>query len=214
MALMNTIFGSVGSALTRGIEQAHINARDVGVSSGLAEFVKNTGKLVTKPVPFAPNDKMTFRSMNQTAREVKAKIDTIDKLRKLNTFNSTDPSMVGKNGSKVAIDSMQRSLDPSLQFASQVAQIAVPYYNQNIRPIYDQISGIYKQIAAYNSSGRDSYGNAIGSVDRWKYQQSKNEQIQKIYKQLYFEFDKLENLLTTQFKSDINLSEFNNLKGV
>lgn len=213
-AIINTIFGAVGKTLANGAEQFNIGARDIGIGQGLKDFVSSVAQKDARPVPFAPNMFMGARANTQTAQEVKGKIDTIDKLRKINTFLSTDPTMVGKNGAKVKANIPNPELDPELQFASQVAQVAVPYYNQKIKPIYNKISGIYKQIGAYNSTGRDQFGNVVSTMDRWKYQQSKIKEVQQIYKQLYFEFEKLENILTSQFNRDINLTEFNNLKGV
>ncbi|MBO7694934.1 MAG: hypothetical protein J6T10_20140 [Methanobrevibacter sp.] len=213
-AIINTIFGAVGKSLANGAEQFNIGARDVGIGQGLKDFVTSTMQKDSRPIPFMPNSMMGVRAMTQTAQNVKGKIDTIDKLRKLNTFNSIDPTLVGKKGSKVQANIPQPTLDPKLQFASQVAQVAVPYYNDKIKPIYDQVNGIYKQIAAYNATGRDQFGNVVGTMDRWKYQQAKIKEVQQIYKQLYFEFEKLENILTNQFNRDINLTEFNNLQGV
>lgn len=213
-AIINTMFGAVGKSLANGAEQFNIGARDVSITQGVKDFLTRSGEIDTSAIPFLPTSKVSVKGTTQTAQLVKNKIETIDKLRKLNTFNATDATMVGKSGAKVKANIMQPTLDPKLQFASQVAQVAVPYYNQKIKPIYDKISGIYKQIAAYNATGRDQFGKIVDAMDRWKYQQNKTKEVQQIYKQLYFEFEKLENILTNQFNRDIVLLEFNSLQGV
>lgn len=215
-SMINTIFGALGNTLSSGIEQANIGTRDVGVGQGASDFFSSTSRSLAKSIPFIPMDnKFTIRSSNQTQQQNKLKQNTIQSLRKLRTFTKNDNnSEFGRRvGDKVMNVAQIRQLSPELQGALSIADVAVPYYNEKIAPLYDKISATYKQVAAYNATGRDRFGNVVSANDRISFQQRQNETIQKYHAMINTEFKKLEQQLTNMFGRDITLDDFNKLKG-
>lgn len=215
-AIINTMFGALGNAIVGGIEQANIGTRDVGVMQGISDFASGTARPLFKSLPFLPmENKFTIRSSNQTQQSNKQKQNTIQSLRKLRSFVENDNnSEFGrrKNGKVTNMADIQ-PLTPELQGALQIANVAVPFYNERIAPIFDQISAVYKQVAAFNATGRDRFGNIVNSGDRLSFQQRRNEQIQKLHARIHEEFLSLEQQLTNTFRRDITLNDFDNLKG-
>ena len=215
-AIINTMFGALGNAIVGGIEQANIGMRDVGVMQGISDFASGTARPLFKNLPFLPmENKFTIRSSNQTHQSNKQKQNTINSLRKLRSFVENDNnSEFGrrKNGKVTNMADIQ-PLTPELQGALQIANVAVPFYNERIAPIFDQISAVYKQVAAFNATGRDRFGNIVNSGDRLSFQQRRNEQIQKLHARIHEEFLSLEQQLTNTFGRDITLNDFDNLKG-
>lgn len=214
-AFINTMFGAIGNALTNGIEQAHIGTRDVGIAQGAEDFVKGAGKSLFKNVPFVPvGSKFTFSGANQTQKSNKLRQNTIDQLRKLRSYveNDNNATFGRRKEGKLANDAMLKGLSPELQNTLLIANVAVPYYNENIAPLYDKISATYKQIASFNATGRDRNGNIVDAGNRFTYQQQKNLEIQQIHGQIFDQFKKLEQILTTQFNRDITLDRFNKLQ--
>lgn len=215
-AIINTMFGALGNAIVGGIEQANIGTRDVGVMQGISDFASGTARPLFKSLPFlSMENKFTIRSSNQTQQSNKQKQNTIQSLRKLRSFVENDNnSEFGrrKNGKVTNMADIQ-PLTPELQGALQIANVAVPIYNERIAPIFDQISAVYKQVAAFNATGRDRFGNIVNSGDRLSFQQRRNEQIQKLHARIHEEFLSLEQQLTNTFGRDITLNDFDNLKG-
>lgn len=209
LALVSTLFGSIGAQVTNGIEQYHTSSRDGGLVNGIASGIQGS-TLKTPHIPLVPDSKLATQGMNQTGREVKYKIETIDKLRKLLNYS---PNTVGQGQSLMNNPAMSKDIDPKLQFAAMIAQDAVPYFNQKIQPMYQKIKGYYKQMALYNATGRDAEGNVVTAYDRFNYMQKQNKNIQYMFKYVYNEFDNLEKLLTMKYKHDINLSDFSSLQG-
>ena len=215
-ATINTIFGSLGSALIGGTEQANIGARDVGMLQGAADFASGMSRPLLKSLPFIPMDnKFTLRSSNQTQQQNKIMQNTIQSLRKLRTFveNNNNSQFGRRSNGKVENVAAIRPLSPDLQYALQIANVAVPAYNERIAPYFDHISAIYKHVAAFNATGRDRFGNIVNADDRFTFQQKQNEKIQKIHAKIYEEFKNLEQQLTNTFNRDIALDNFDKLKG-
>lgn len=216
-AIINTMFGSLGNAIVSGIEQANIGTRDVGVMQGISDFASGTARPLFKSLPFLPmENKFTIRSSNQTQQSNKQKQNTIQSLRKLRSFvdNSNNSEFGRRKNGKVLNTASTQPLTPELQGALQIAEVAVPFYNERIAPIFDQISAVYKQVAAFNATGRDRFGNIVNSGDRLSFQQRRNEQIQKLHARIHEEFLSLEQQLTNAFGRDITLNDFDNLKGM
>lgn len=213
-AMINTIFGSLGTTLANSIEQGHIGARDVGFTQGTKDFLSSFGTRMTKGLPFVPNDnKFTYRASNQTQQQNKLKQNTIDKLRKLRNFEQNINAFGRRSGNKLMNEAQIQMIPPELQPTKQIADVAVPIFNKNIAPLFEKVSSTYKQIATYNATGRDRFGNVVNASDRFNYQQKKNREIQKLHEQIYHEFEQLEYLLTNQFGRDITLIDFDDLKG-
>ena len=216
-AIINTMFGSLGNALAGGVEQANIGTRDVGIVQGTTDFLSGTGRSLFKSVPFVPMDnKFTIRSSNQTHQQNKQKQETIHSLKKLRTFveNNNNSEFGRRKNNKVPNMAALQPLTPDLQKALQIADVAVPVYNERIAPIFDEISAVYKQVAAFNATGRDRFGNIVNAGDRLSFQQRRNEQIQKLHARIHEEFLNLEQQLTNAFGRDITLNDFDKLKGV
>ena len=215
-ATINTIFGSLGSALIGGMEQANIGTRDVDMLQGAADFASGMSRPLLKSLPFIPmGNKFTLRSANQTQQQNKIMQNTIQSLRKLRTFveNNNNSQFGRRSNGKVDNMAAIKPLSPDLQYALQIANVAVPAYNERIAPYFDHISAIYKQIAAFNATGRDRFGNIVNADDRFTFQQKQNERIQKIHAKIYEEFKNLEQQLTNTFNRDISLDDFDKLKG-
>lgn len=215
-AIINTMFGALGNAIVGGIEQANIGTRDVGIMQGISDFASGTARPLFKSLPFLPmENKFTIRSSNQTQQSNKQKQNTIQSLRKLRSFveNDNNSEFGRRKNGKVANMADIQPLTPELQGALQIANVAVPFYNERIAPIFDQISAVYKQVAAFNATGRDRFGNIVNSGDRLSFQQRRNEQIQKLHSRIHEEFLSLEQQLTNTFGRDITLNDFDNLKG-
>ena len=215
-ALVNTIFGALGGAIVGGVEQANIGTRDVGMLQGAADFASGLTRPLTKNLPLIPmENRFTLRSSNQTQQQNKLKQDTIQSLRKLRTFveNNNNSEFGRRKNGKVTNMAATQPLSPKLQYALQIANVAVPAYNERIAPIFDQISAVYKQVAAFNATGRDRFGNIVDAGDRFTFQQRRNEQIQKLHARIHEEFLSLEQQLTNTFGRDITLNDFDNLKG-
>lgn len=215
-AVINTLFGALGNALVNGTEQANIGARDVSMTQGAADFASGIIRPLTKNLPLIPMDnKFTIRSSNQTQQRNKIKQNTIYSLRKLRSFveNNNNDKFGRRKNARVTNMAAIQPLTPDLQYALQIANVAVPEYNKRIAPIFDEISATYKQIAAYNATGRDRFGNIVDANDRFTFQQKQNERIQELHSKIYNEFKSLEDQLTEVFGRDISLDNFDNLKG-
>ena len=214
-AMINTIFGSLGTTLANSIEQGHIGTRDVGFAQGTKDFLSSFGTRMTKGIPFMPNDnKFTYRASNQTQQQNKLKQNTIDKLRKLRNFEQNIGAFGRRSGNKLMNEAQIQTIPAELQLTKQIADVAVPMFNERIAPLFERVSSTYKQIATYNATGRDRFGNVVDASDRFEYQQNKNREIQKLHEQIYREFEQLEYMLTNQFGRDITLIDFDELKGV
>lgn len=214
-AMINTIFGAIGTATAHGIEQANIGIRDVGLAQGTRDFLSTMAQRNAKSIPLLPmSNKLTYRASNDTQQANKLKQNTIDKLRKIRNYNQNIGSFGRRSGNKLQNPAEIKPIPGSLLFAQQVAEYAVPEYNQKIAPIFDKISSTYKQIAAYNATGRDRTGRIVDAGDRFEYQQQKNREIQELHKKAYQAFKMLEFDLTNKFGRDISLLDLDNLKGV
>lgn len=213
-AMINTIFGALGTATAHGIEQANIGIRDVGLAQGTKDFLNTMLQRNAKSIPLLPmSNKLTYKASNDTQQANKLKQNTIEKLRKIRNYNQNIGSFGRRSGNKLQNHAEIKPIPGSLSFAQQVAEYAVPEYNQKIAPIFDKISSTYKQIAAYNATGRDRTGRIVDAGDRFEYQQRKNRETQELHKKAYQAFKMLEFDLTNKFGRDISLLDLDNLKG-
>ena len=211
-AMINTIFGALGTATANGIEQANIGMRDVGLAQGTKDFLSTIVQRNARSVPLLPmSNKLTYRASNDTQQANKLKQSTIEKLRKIRNYNQNVGSFGRRSGNKLQNHAEIKPISGSLSFAQQVAEYAVPEYNQKIAPIFDKISSTYKQIASYNATGRDRAGRIVDAGDRFEYQQRKNREIQELHKKAYQAFKMLEFDLTNKFGRDISLLDLDNL---
>lgn len=178
-ALVNTLFGQLGSAFLSAAEEGKVGARsgtvfgDI-VTSFLDKTVGTIGLIQTDAT-------RNMSLSNDTIQEVYKKREI---LKKIATIKTKNPQQ-------------------------QAVYDLVKMYNRNrIKDIQDQISLMRKEINHIKANSKTSDGQTTSFYSRKAKLNEMVQKLQQLYALEYNEYNKLDNLLQQQYGNNINIENF------